>query len=424
MRLRNFHVAAAISMLSLLFIFQNCGQGFQSQEWDEQLRSLNGSPNPGSPGDGGGNTPLNPTPTPMPTPTPTPVLKKQWVSMASENLRRGHTAVWTGTRMLVYGGGAGLGSYDPAVNQWQTINAAGAPAGAGGHTAVWTGTKMIVWGGSGTGINSGAIFDPATNTWTATPGAGAPSARTYHSAVWTGSQMIIFGGHSGTGLNANRYNTGAIYDPATNTWKAISTAGAPSPRSNHQAVWTGTKMIVFGGSGPGGGGVGNTGGMYDPATDSWQAISATGAPQISRANFAAVWTGTKMLVWGGFQPATDWLNTGGMYDPVTNTWETMSTTGALTKREGMAFAWTGSKVIIFGGYATGGAGSVKNDIALFDPATNTWEIPPSTGAPPPRGDGKAVWTGKQFLVFGGWQPGGSVGNIVGLSNNNTGGIFE
>ena len=47
---------------------------------------------------------------------------------------------------------------------------AGPPDSRFGHTAVWTGGEMIVWGGyDGTNdFNSGYRYDPATDTWTAT----------------------------------------------------------------------------------------------------------------------------------------------------------------------------------------------------------------------------------------------------------------
>jgi hypothetical protein len=44
----------------------------------------------------------------------------------------------------------------------------------------------------------------------------------------------------------------------------------------------------------------NTGGRYDPATDSWAATPFTGASVPSgRWYHTAVWTGTEMIVWGG-----------------------------------------------------------------------------------------------------------------------------
>ena len=83
-------------------------------------------------------------------------------------------------------------------------------------------------------------------------------------------------------------------DPCTDdTWTATSTTNAPVARSNHTAVWTGSEMIVWGGS------FLNTGGRYNPATDSWTATTITNAPS-ARSVHTAVWTGSEMIVWGGF----------------------------------------------------------------------------------------------------------------------------
>ena len=42
-------------------------------------------------------------------------------------------------------------------------------------------------------------------------------------------------------------NTGGIYDPASDSWTAMSTLNAPCERHVHVAVWTGSKMIAWGG---------------------------------------------------------------------------------------------------------------------------------------------------------------------------------
>ena len=101
--------------------------------------------------------------------------------------------------------------------------------GRSGHTAVWTGSEMIVWGGiDGTGaVRSGGRYNPGTDIWTATSLTNAPSARTGHTAVWTGSQMIVWGG---SGNNNNPLNTGGKYNPITNSWTATSTTNAPTAR--------------------------------------------------------------------------------------------------------------------------------------------------------------------------------------------------
>ena len=55
--------------------------------------------------------------------------------------------------------------------------------------------------------------------------------------------MIVWGGaRSGTW-----FNTGGRYDPGTNTWTATSMTNAPTARIDHTAIWTGSEMIVWGG---------------------------------------------------------------------------------------------------------------------------------------------------------------------------------
>ena len=54
--------------------------------------------------------------------------------------------------------------------------------------------------------------------------------------------MIVWGG-DGTRL----LNTGGRYNPSTDSWTATSTTNAPGARSSHTAVWTGSEMIVWGG---------------------------------------------------------------------------------------------------------------------------------------------------------------------------------
>src|SRR6185369_8927724 len=138
------------------------------------------------------------------------------------------------------------------------------------HSALWTGSEMIVWGGFNVfTLNSGARYNPASDSWTPTStGANVPSTRHFHTAVWTGSEMIVWGGIAGI-----RVNTGGRYNPSTDSWTATATtAGVPSTRSQATAVWTGTDMIVWGGVTVPGTYL-NSGGRYNPASNSWLATS-------------------------------------------------------------------------------------------------------------------------------------------------------
>ena len=62
-----------------------------------------------------------------------------------------------------------------------------------------------------------------------------------------GSEMIVWGGHGDFDLLGYYFNTGGRYDPGTDSWTATSTVNAPDGRYRHTAVWTGNEMIVWGG---------------------------------------------------------------------------------------------------------------------------------------------------------------------------------
>ena len=88
--------------------------------------------------------------------------------------------------------------------------------------------------------------------------------------------MIVWGGLN----NNNDLNTGGRYNPDTNSWTATSTTNAPTGRYGHTAVWTGNQMIVWGGV-SNESLVSNTGGRYNPNTNSWTATSTSNAPDSS-----------------------------------------------------------------------------------------------------------------------------------------------
>ena len=79
---------------------------------------------------------------------------------------------------------------------------------------VWTGSRVLVWGGvaSRTGdrfLNDGAAYDPAADRWTALPPAPV-RGRDRHVAVWAGDRMLVWGGCC---ANDRPFADGAVYLP-------------------------------------------------------------------------------------------------------------------------------------------------------------------------------------------------------------------
>lgn len=226
---------------------------------------------------------------------------------------------------------------------------------------------------------------------------GAPEPRYNHTALWTGSQMLVWGGSGKSFPSA--VGTGGRYDPATNTWTPITANGAPPARHSHCAEWTGSKMIVWGGFGTAA--YETTGGVYDPATDSWSPMTTTGAPS-GRVKMACAWTGKELVVWGGTS-TSGVTGSGGRYDPATNTWKPLPSAGAPTARYGSSAVWTGTRVIVWGG---NDLFDWHKDGVSYDPAANAWTgFTPFPGAPEAREQHTAIWTGSRMVVWGGFTGG-------------------
>lgn len=305
----------------------------------------------------------------------------------------GTNAVWTGTEMLVWDCDQNNGGrYNPAQDQWEVISTVSSPSQRSLSTAIWTGTEMIVWGGTdGSAVfNSGARYNPTNDTWTPMSTVNAPPKYS-HSAIWTGTEMIVWGGV----ISLSPFtvsNTGAKYNPATNTWTPISLTNAPSPTVYHSGIWTGSDMIIHGGVNN------NTTKKYNPANNTWTTLMHSG---VVRFFHSAIWTGTKMIVWGGSNSLNSpipGINTGGVYNAATNSWTTTTLTNAPSPRLAHSAVWTGQEMIIWGGSHED---IVTNTGARYHPTTNTWITTSLTNCPGPRASHTGIWTGSEQIIWGG-----------------------
>jgi hypothetical protein len=341
----------------------------------------------------------------LPGPLPAaPSCTDAWQGLANPlaPARTSHSAVWTGSLMLLWGGKIGnavVGNgarYDPATDTWSFMSSVNQPTRRTDNVALWTGTRLIIWGGLlyPDYNNTGGRYDPLTDTWTGMSGVSAPSPRAYATAVWTGTRMILWGGATDTILPLN---DGGLYDPATDSWTPTPANPSLTGRSSHVAVWTGREMIVWGGYTFPATSLG--GSRYDPVAGSWLPLATAGQPD-RRIAPSAVWTGSQMIVWGGWvQLAVDaYLKSGGRYDPATDAWTPTSTAGAPDGRTSHTAIWTGHQMVVWGGRnATGNL----NSGGRYNPAANAWTAATTSGAPSARVGHSAVWTGTRMLVWGG-----------------------
>jgi N-acetylneuraminic acid mutarotase len=351
-----FHAINAVVGLGLLLVFQNCGQAITVGDIDVPSNKIleTGSP----------------TPTSTPSETPTPAYTLQ--------------------------------------NRWMIQSSSGAPSELYGAASVWAMGKMRVFGGR---MNSAAVsvFDPATNAWSLENSASAPAMRFAHSAIWTGSQVLVFGGNTGTIANPVTSKELFSYNINTQQWTSVAVPPWVFRRMNHSAIWTGSEMIVFGGFSQAGNNIGEyraDGFRYNPSNQSWSPLSTINSP-ISRLGASAVWTGSKMLLFGGLRhDGFHFVNLNDFYayDPATNMWEMKTSPAAFSARFNSVAAWLGGKMVIYGGTAldaTSAAPVHQGDAALFDPLTNVWTATSSTAALSARGEATGSSTGRSLLILGG-----------------------
>jgi hypothetical protein len=238
---------------------------------------------------------------------------------------------------------------------------------------------------------------------------------------------------------------GFVYNYSANTWDSINTAQSPSVRYNHKAVWTGSEVVIFGGSSVespvSGTDYLNTGARYSPTVNQWASLPAILTSFPGRKKFAMVATTNGVLIWGGCQgyPISSYkcctfngafqctsgigysydscitFNDGIYYNNASNNWTLVSPTNAPSARYHPAAILDGINVIIAGGgYYRGPpvitcCGSLPfcttvsykdtlyNNGAKYDPITNSWT--PIANAPRQFANTDAVWDDEQFMTL-------------------------
>jgi N-acetylneuraminic acid mutarotase len=348
--------------------------------------------------------------------------------------RAGHTAVWTGSEMIIWGGFkesgpfsqtfellTDNGRYDPILDQWNAVSPTDAPQARRRHTATWTGSEMIVWGGliSGTDdtswTSSGGRYDPVTDTWTPMSTVGAPQSRDSHSAIWNGTELIIWGG-IGIGVDPLRSSlaTGARYNPGTDTWAPISMVNVPTARFDHHAVFDGQQMLVWGGRSN----TTNTatpadGAVYDPSIDVWSALPTQNEPGEMFAGFvepsSVVSTGSDIFVWlpqrkVALDPETgelvaSYISDARRYDSALNQWSVVI--DACNAQATPKAVWLDGRLLSWNADFTMGES--------YDEQRDTWvPITPFPGSP--AAGASLVEMGNAAIVWGGGTNSGGYSN--------------
>jgi hypothetical protein len=222
--------------------------------------------------------------------------------------------------------GCGVGRSCAAGNctpQWMPTSTAGAPSARSHATSTLLGStgQLFVWGGANAGgasLDSGAIYDIGSDSWTPVViDANTPSPRIFASAVWTGSRVFVWGGGDSLAGTAN-LSDGALYDPVAKSWSPVASSGAPSGRRAPYVFWTGSSVIVFSGVLASGAPAAGTF-LYDPQGAGTWTSPSSGSQPAAQLHPTVGWSGSELFVYGGttggaaeddlhqFTPDSGWL---------------------------------------------------------------------------------------------------------------------
>jgi hypothetical protein len=171
----------------------------------------------------------------------------------------------------------------------------------------------------------------------------------------------------------------------------------PEVRSGAATAWTGSQLLVWGGYewvGTGDEDPDATGFAFDAASRRWTVLPAS--PLRGRADAAFAWTGRELLIWGGWDGgfrADPYFGDGAAFDPASRTWR-MLPPAPIEARTAFS-TWTGRELLVWG---STDRSTRRRDGAAYDPSTDTWR--PIAEGPVDITDGSAVWTGEEMIVLG------------------------
>ena len=341
-----------------------------------------------------------------------------------------HSAVWTGTEMIVVGGindddndgtsdetdaGSrehGAAAYDPVTKAWRML--ADPPDLIDGNAdAVWAGDKMVVlatdWDDT---VNAsaapddpaGAIYDPAQDSWQEIApfpqdmGDLSPDIAAY----WLDGRVVVLGVFAG-GVSMTPGDGAAAYDPTADEWEALD--DVPLPFGSAGAVSTGDGLVVVGPDTPGrpdgslATGTGMAAAALDPTTGTWRALPTP--PGAVRSGPVVAWTGTEVVVVGGYSGPGTPLADGVELDLSTGSWSIVPTAPLAIPSQGTPGGQgypVGRQVVV----VHTGRGETEGLLLVYDAATGAWYEGPSW--PTSRNGGDAtVSTGTQLLTWGGYE---------------------
>jgi N-acetylneuraminic acid mutarotase len=204
--------------------------------------------------------------------------------------------------------------------------------------------------------------------------------------TYGGMQTFTAQGAFASAMQRNLANTGGMSYMLHDL--SVTRAGAA-------AAEAGGKLYAIGGIANGGATPSNTVEVYNPMNDGagWTSVANLGS---ARTNARAASVAGKVFVFGGCGDAncTSVLGTAEVYDPASDAWTGISSSGFTARRNPAAIPLNG-KIYVAGG--NDGNGTALSTVEIYDPGTDSWSSGPSLADAAGPASGGAI-NGTLYLV--------------------------
>jgi hypothetical protein len=301
---------------------------------------------------------------------------------------------------------------------WQPLGREGAPSPRRGASAVWTGKLLFVWGGvepsTEAPCDSGALYDPATDSWQPIAADGAPPARSRAGVVWTGHEVVVLGGLASPDV---ALADAAAYDPTAGTWRSFSKPSAKqlSPRFAPSLFSISKEIVVLGGMSKR-----PSAQHFKQATDSarleissgkWRPFSHPADVFPASASLHAVQAGSKLLAWHAVgAPIEKHPWEAALYDVKADAWRKLRLDSAPHGHTPDVVFSTGKEIAIWGRYTYPGSAWKMERGGVLDPISLAWK-PLEGGCPldPDCHDVQGFKVGDSIVLIGANSSGHPIG---------------
>jgi hypothetical protein len=225
--------------------------------------------------------------------------------------------------------------------------------------------QILIAGGSATAtptyLQSAELFDPASDTFTALPASSSTELQTARSgavaAPLPNGKVLIAGGWNGSFLQSAE-----LFDPANNTFTALAASGNTELQTAREwavasPLPNGQVLIAGGTNNNGSGPALASAELFDPATNTFTALPASGNTELQTPRYGAVAAplpGGQVLIAGGVNGTIgSYLQSAELFDPASDTFTALPASGSTELQTarlwGVAAPMTNGQLLIAGG---------------------------------------------------------------------------